>query len=629
MKLTFNFLRFSTLIAVLFFGIAATFAQTTAFTYQGRFTDASVPQPTNGTYNMQFALFDAVSNGNQIGVTVTIPAVQVVNGIFTVSLDYPAAASFDSSPRFLQVTVGNIVLNPRQEITSAPYAIRARNATLANDSNKLGGIEADQYVTGQVVRSVNNLTNNVTLAAGNNITITPSGNTLTIASTGSGTGNGSFIDNSTILQPNSNFNISGNGTAGRTFSANIVNSQTNFSIGGTTVFSTPNATSVVAGQFANHGLLGGNSTFFGYKAGQVSNAFSLANTFIGSEAGKTNSSGSSNSFVGTEAGGNNSSGSSNSFFGFRAGQSNTTANDNSFFGYQAGIFNTTGTRNSFFGMGAGSFNANVNDNTFFGYKAGTATLNGGRNTFLGSQAGIANQSGVQNTFVGSSSGINNIGGFSNSLFGFNADSTGNKNTSVGAETDANGDNNTVVGYDADAFGNSNTVIGYQAKTTGGLRTRSTAIGADAQVDKDNTIVLGTTIDTVEIPNELKAKNITVLGSVQSASMKADVGIFSSVKLMFPPTGSVPMCYNSTFFTIGLCVPNSNAKTAVNGAVPGDAVNRQQQTQINLQAEQIKRQQTTIGKQAEQIKLMQTQMEALKAIICSQNLTAEFCKEIKK
>jgi hypothetical protein len=609
MKLTFNFLRFSTLIAVLFICVTATLAQTTAFTYQGRFTDSTLPQPTNGTYNMQFALFDAVSNGNQIGVTVTIPAVQVVNGIFTVSLDYPAAASFDSSPRFLQITVGNIVLNPRQEITSVPYAIRARNATLANDSNKLGGIEADQYVTGQVVRSVNNLTNNVTLAAGNNITITPSGNTLTIASTGSGTGNGSFIDNSTILQPNSNFNISGNGTAGRTFSANIVNSQTNFSIGGTTVFSTPNATSVVAGQFANHGLLGGNSTFFGYKAGQVSNAFSLANTFIGSEAGKTNSSGSSNSFVGTEAGGNNSSGSSNSFFGFRAGQSNTTANDNSFFGYQAGIFNTTGTRNSFFGMGAGSFNANVNDNTFFGYKAGTATLNGGRNTFLGSQAGIANQSGVQNTFVGSSSGINNIGGFSNSLFGFNADSTGNKNTSVGAETDANGDNNTVVGYDADAFGNSNTVIGYQAKTTGGVRTRSTVIGADAQVNKDNTIVLGTTIDTVEVPNLLTAKNIAVSSKVDATTVNADTGTFFSLSLTNISTKDIPMCLSSINQTIGVCPFTSNSKTVIGNATLANMVNLQQ-TQINLQAEQIKQQ--------------RLQIEALKQIVCAMNPKAELC-----
>ncbi len=203
-------------------------AQTTTFTYQGRFTDSTVVQPTNGVYNMSFKLFDAAAGGNQIGANINIPGVSVVNGIFTVSLDY-TAAGFDGTARFLEITVTNVVLSPRQEITSAPYAIAARNAVRAIDSNKLGGIDADQYVTGQVVRSVNNLTNNVTLAAGSNITITPVGNTLTIASTG---GIGSFIDNSTVQQPTSNFNISGNGTVGGTLSANIVNSQTNFGIGG-------------------------------------------------------------------------------------------------------------------------------------------------------------------------------------------------------------------------------------------------------------------------------------------------------------------------------------------------------------------------------------------------------------
>ena len=893
------------IVLILSIGLILTanaFAQTTAFTYQGRFTDASVPQPTNDTYNMQFALFDAAANGNQIGVTVTIPAVQVVNGIFTVTLDYPAAASFDNSPRFLQLTVGNTVLSPRQEITSAPYAIRARNATLANDSNKLGGIDADQYVTGQVVRSVNNLTNNVTLAAGSNITITPSGNTLTIASTGGGGGSGinnqttlqaganfnidgtgaanifnattqyniggvrvlsvgggnifagagagpanttggdnafvgtnaglsnttgfnntffgtdagrtnnmgnsnsffgrssgfantsgvsnsffgedagrfnltgsnnaffgisaggsnttggdntfvgahagsgnligannsffgadagrnntainnsffgrsagfantsgtrnvffgvdagrfnltgsansfvgtsagnnnttganntavgdlanfgsnnltfatalgsgaiatnsntvvlgrtldtvvapnllqvgvlgavgstslcrnalnqistctagggigNFIENSTVQQPTSNFNISGGGTVGGTLSANIVNSQTNFRIGGATVFSTPNSSSVVAGLSANHATFSADSTFFGYQAGAgTSSLFTPANTFIGSEAGRTNSGGANNSFVGRQAGLLNSSGSFNSFFGSGAGKSNTTASDNSFFGYESGLVNSTGTRNSFFGFQAGSSSINAGENAFFGYKAGTVNVNG-----------------VQNTFVGTFSGLSSLNGASNSLFGYNADATGSKNTSLGADTNASGSNNTVVGYNAGAFGSSNTVIGFQAKTTGGLRTRSTAIGADAQVNKDNTIVLGTLIDTVEVPNELKAKNITVSNKVIAQNVTAVNGVFDSIRLTFTTTGGTrPMCYSETFETIGLCPIILRPNTAVGDAVPSDTVN-QQQTQINLQAEQIKQQ--------------QLQIEALKQTVCAMNPAAKIC-----
>jgi hypothetical protein len=42
--------------------------------------------------------------------------------------------------------------------------------------------------TGTVVRSLNGLSGGVTLAAGSNVTLTPVGNTITIASSGSGTG---------------------------------------------------------------------------------------------------------------------------------------------------------------------------------------------------------------------------------------------------------------------------------------------------------------------------------------------------------------------------------------------------------------------------------------------------------
>ena len=205
--------NFKTIALILWSGIlmaANVHAQTTAFTYQGRFIDSTVAQPTNGIYNMRFALYDAVAGGNQIGLSVSLPAVQVTNGIFTVSLDF-TAASFDGAARFLEITVTNGVLNPRQEITNAPYAILAQNALLANkavNSAQLGGIDADQYITGQIVRSVNNLNGSLTLAAGSNITITPVGNTLTIASTG-----GSGISNQTSLQSGANFNIDGTGTA--------------------------------------------------------------------------------------------------------------------------------------------------------------------------------------------------------------------------------------------------------------------------------------------------------------------------------------------------------------------------------------------------------------------------------
>lgn len=169
-------------------------AQSTGFSYQGRLNSGG--NPASGTYEMQFRLFDAVKGGAQIGATFTDANVAVVNGVFTTNLDF-GASSFDGSPRFLETGVRPAgspdpftMLAPRQAINSTPYAIQAKNAS------QLGGTDANQYLqtsgsgaglTG-VVKSVNTLTNDVTLAEGNNITITPSGNILTIASTSGGVG---------------------------------------------------------------------------------------------------------------------------------------------------------------------------------------------------------------------------------------------------------------------------------------------------------------------------------------------------------------------------------------------------------------------------------------------------------
>ena len=109
-------------------------AQTTAFTYQGRFTDSSVQQPTSGTYTMTFRLFDAETDGNQIpnNSTSVTSMVSVAGGIFTVKLDFGAAAFATTGARYLEIQVGNQILTPRQEITATPFANRAINAATAD-----------------------------------------------------------------------------------------------------------------------------------------------------------------------------------------------------------------------------------------------------------------------------------------------------------------------------------------------------------------------------------------------------------------------------------------------------------------------------------------------------------------
>ena len=103
-------------------------AQGTAFTYQGRLNNGGYP--ANGSYDLTFALFDAVSGPAQVGTTLTKSPTAVSNGLFTVTLDF--GNQFPGAARWLEIGVrtnggGFTALAPRQALTSAPYAITAGN----------------------------------------------------------------------------------------------------------------------------------------------------------------------------------------------------------------------------------------------------------------------------------------------------------------------------------------------------------------------------------------------------------------------------------------------------------------------------------------------------------------------
>ena len=52
----------------IFLWAAAASGQTTSFTYQGKLTDGGTP--ANGSYDLQFALWDSAAGGGQIGSAV-------------------------------------------------------------------------------------------------------------------------------------------------------------------------------------------------------------------------------------------------------------------------------------------------------------------------------------------------------------------------------------------------------------------------------------------------------------------------------------------------------------------------------------------------------------------------------
>jgi hypothetical protein len=131
-------------------------AQPTAFNYQGKLTEGG--SAANGSYQMQFKLFDSLSGGSQIGATISDVNLTVTNGIFSTKLDFGANA-LSGANRFLEIAVRHsssefyTLLAPREQIASSPYAVRTLSAQQADNALNLGGIPASEYVTTSSVGS--------------------------------------------------------------------------------------------------------------------------------------------------------------------------------------------------------------------------------------------------------------------------------------------------------------------------------------------------------------------------------------------------------------------------------------------------------------------------------------------
>jgi hypothetical protein len=193
-----NCLKYVVVLSLILLGTSTVPAQSSSFTYQGRLQDGGTN--ANGNYDFQFTLWDALSAGTQqpsSPVTLTLTNIAVTGGTFTVQLDFGASA-FPGAARFLETRVrpsggsGFTILDPRQPITSMPYAVRstsaasADTATTATNATQLGAVAANQYV----------LTGDARLTDSRSPTV----------------GSASYIQNTTSPQTSSNFSISGNGT---------------------------------------------------------------------------------------------------------------------------------------------------------------------------------------------------------------------------------------------------------------------------------------------------------------------------------------------------------------------------------------------------------------------------------
>jgi trimeric autotransporter adhesin len=140
-------------------------AQGTAFTYQGRLNSGT--NAATGSFDLRFALFDALTVGTQQGNLLTNSATGVSNGLFIVTLDF--GNQFPGAGRWLEIGVRTngggsfFTLSPRQALTPAPYAITAGSVVS-------GGLGAGTYGNAVTFNNASNSFSGAFTGNGANVT---------------------------------------------------------------------------------------------------------------------------------------------------------------------------------------------------------------------------------------------------------------------------------------------------------------------------------------------------------------------------------------------------------------------------------------------------------------------------
>lgn len=193
--------------------------------YQGILTDAVGAPVPDGNYTLNFSIYDVPTGGMRSWYEQQV--VSTSKGVFNAQLGVinPLRLLFDRPLWFGVAINSGPELSPRTPLTTASYAFRAQRADTANDARTINGVGVSQtpapnmllpldangkfpasaipgvpaiiqdgsitaikIANGEVVKSINTMHDDVTLAAGSNVTITPMGNTLTISATPGGGG---------------------------------------------------------------------------------------------------------------------------------------------------------------------------------------------------------------------------------------------------------------------------------------------------------------------------------------------------------------------------------------------------------------------------------------------------------
>lgn len=235
------------------------------------------------------------------------------------------------------------------------------------------------------------------------------------------------------------------------------------------------------------------------------------NTAMGYQSLYTNSTGNRNTGLGYLSLNDNSTGSQNTATGWQTLNSNTTGEDNTASGANAMRFNATGSSNTAIGVYALSDNVAGSGGTALGHSAMSRYNNSnvpftnfntaiGFEAYMGGAANAAFNTGNHNTAVGHQTLRNNLSGNYNVAMGSYAlqfINTGSFNTGIGMYTlfDSGADNLTALGYSAgSAFSNWSgcTFLGYNSESNANTYDNAMAIGNGAIVTGSDRVRVGNT-----------------------------------------------------------------------------------------------------------------------------------------
>lgn len=254
--------------------------------FQARLTNVEGNAVADGTYNLEFKLYNVASAGTAQWTETRSGAskVTVSRGLFSVQLGEVATLNsfnFNQDPLYLSVNIGGTgatpvwdgEMSPRHRLGAAPQAIEANhaltadnatNATTATNATQLNGNTAGNG-SGQI--ALNNGTVNTNLNAD-----LLDGFDSTAFATSSGSG--SYIQNQNTADQAANFRINGNGQLGGSLlfgstgdtnlyrsAADTLKTDDTFSAAGYKVGETAGATTTCAGgQFLQNQVVAGGIT---------------------------------------------------------------------------------------------------------------------------------------------------------------------------------------------------------------------------------------------------------------------------------------------------------------------------------------------------------------------------------